>query len=57
MEENKKAENDYANNQEDPKPSKEAIEEKDDQPASNVLNWVIVITVVVLTIIIFLYYY
>jgi len=57
MEENRKAEHDYANNQEDPKPSKEAIEEKDDKPASNVLNWVIAITVIVLTIIIFLYYY
>jgi len=57
MEENKKVEDDYANNQEDPKPSKEALEEKSDKPASKVLNWVIIIAVVILTIIIFLYYY
>lgn len=57
MEENKNAENNYANNQEDPKPSKEALEERDDKPASKLLNWIIVITVVVLTIIVFLFYY
>jgi len=57
MEQPKKIEDDYSNNQENPGPSEEAVKEKDDQPASNVLNWVTIIAVIVLAIIIFLYYY
>ena len=57
MEPNDRIEDDYENNQKDPAPSEPAVKEKDDKPASRVLNWVTIIAVVILTIIIFLYYY
>jgi len=57
MEPHKKIEDDYANNQVNPGPSEEAVKEKDDKPASNVLNWVTIIAVIILAIIVFLYYY
>lgn len=57
MEPHKKVEDDYTNNQVNPGPSEEAVKEKDDKPASNVLNWVTIIAVIILAIIVFLYYY
>lgn len=57
MEQNDKAEHDYAHHKQNPGPSKEALEEKSDKPASRLLQWVIIIAIVVLTIIIFWHYY
>lgn len=43
-----KIEQNYAENQHDPGPSKEAVQEKNDKPASKVLNWVTLIICIIL---------
>ena len=56
MERHDKIEDDYDHNQQNPGPSRESVEQKDDKPASKVLNWAIIIAVVILTIIFIIYY-
>lgn len=57
MDQRDKAEHDYAHHQENPRPSKEALEEKSDKPASRLLQWVVIVAIVVLAIIIIWHYY
>jgi hypothetical protein len=52
-----KAEHDYSHNKDNPGPSKEALEEKNDKPASKLLNWVLIIAVLALTIFFLFFYY
>ncbi len=57
MEDHNKAEDDYNNNQQNPGPSKEALEENSDKPAGRTVNWAIIIAVILMAIVVFIYYY
>lgn len=57
MEDHKKIEDDYNNNQQNPGPSKEAREENSDKPAGRTVNWAIIIAVGLLLIVAFIYYF
>lgn len=57
MENSEKIENDYPHNQQNPGPSKPAVEEKNDRPAGNTIKWVIIVAVIVLLIVMFIYNY
>lgn len=51
-----RGEQDYSAHQQNPNPSPEALEEKDDKPAGNTIKWAIIIAIGVLAVI-FLFYY
>lgn len=57
MEDHKKIEDDYNNNQQNPGPSKEAREESGDKPAGRTVNWAIIIAVILMAIVVFIFYY
>lgn len=48
-------ETDYSAHQENPGPSKEAVEEKDDRSVGNTIKWVIAIAVLILVIAYFIF--
>ena len=56
MERHDRIEDDYKHNQQNPGPSRESVEEKDDKPAGRVVQWAIGIAVVILFIIFIIYY-
>lgn len=57
MEDNNKIEHDYPNHQQNPGPSKPAVEEESDRPAGNMIKWVIIVAVVIMLIVMFIFSY
>jgi len=50
-------EDDYAAHQQNPAPSPEAINERDDSPASKTIWIIVIVSIIVMTIIYFFFYY
>ena len=56
MERHDRIEDDYKHNKQNPGPSRESVEEKDDSSAGHLVQWAIGIAVVILLVIFIIYY-